>query len=79
MNLLYCGDSKMQQGILLSILSFMKNISQPLKVYSKLFTDKIPKAVSKNSILLSFFRHNYHGPISQPTLLPTVCCVYMPI
>ena len=33
MNLLYCGDSKMQQGILLSILSFMKNISQPLKVY----------------------------------------------
>lgn len=33
MNLLYCCDNKMQNGVLLSILSFMKNISQPLKVY----------------------------------------------
>lgn len=33
MNLLYCGDNKMQNGILLSILSFMKNINQPLNIY----------------------------------------------
>lgn len=33
MNILYCGDQGIRDGLLLSILSLMKNISEPLHIY----------------------------------------------
>lgn len=33
MNLLYCGDEKMQDGILLSLMSILKEVNEPLHVY----------------------------------------------
>ncbi len=33
MNLLYCGNDKTENGLLLSILSFLKNTEEPLQIY----------------------------------------------
>ena len=33
MNILYCGDRPMQKGILLSVLSIIDNVKEPLNVY----------------------------------------------
>lgn len=33
MNLLYCGDENMQDGILLSLMSILKEVNEPLHVY----------------------------------------------
>lgn len=33
MNILYCGDKPMQKGILLSSMSLIKNVDEPLNIY----------------------------------------------
>ncbi|HIX01263.1 MAG TPA: glycosyltransferase family 8 protein [Candidatus Ligilactobacillus excrementigallinarum] len=33
MNVLYCGDENIQDGLLISILSLLKNVSEPLRIY----------------------------------------------
>ena len=33
MNLLYCGDEKAEDGILISILSFLKHTGEELNIY----------------------------------------------
>ena len=33
MNILYCGDKGIAQGVLVSILSLIKNNSEPLNIY----------------------------------------------
>lgn len=33
MNILYCGDKPMQKGILLSSMSLIKNVNEPLNIY----------------------------------------------
>ena len=33
MNLMYCGDKNIADGLIISLLSIMKNTSAPLKVY----------------------------------------------
>ena len=33
MNILYCGDKTMQKGILLSSMSLIKNVDEPLNIY----------------------------------------------
>lgn len=33
MNILYCGDRRMQKGILLSSMSLIKNVDEPLNIY----------------------------------------------
>lgn len=42
MNILYCGDKPMQKGILLSSMSLIKNVDEPLNIYifSRLITGK---------------------------------------
>ena len=33
MNILYCGDKPMQKGILLSSMSLIGNVEEPLNIY----------------------------------------------
>ncbi len=33
MNLLYCGDGNIEDGVIISVLSFCKNVNEPLNVY----------------------------------------------
>lgn len=33
MNILYCGDSKIENGLIISVLSLLKNVNEELKVY----------------------------------------------
>ena len=33
MNILYCGDENIENGLIISILSLLKNVNQKLKVY----------------------------------------------
>lgn len=33
MNVLYCGDSKIEDGLIISILSLLKNVEEPLNIY----------------------------------------------
>lgn len=56
MNLLYCGDSNIEDGLLLSILSLRKNIQEPLQIYilTMCFTSESHRylPVSNNTIML---------------------------
>lgn len=54
MNILYCGDEHIEDGLVISILSLLKNVKQELQIYV-LTTDleineKLHKGVSNNTI-----------------------------
>ncbi|HCR84006.1 MAG TPA: glycosyl transferase, partial [Lachnospiraceae bacterium] len=33
MDILYCGDEKIEDGLILSILSLLKNVKEPLHIF----------------------------------------------
>ena len=33
MNILYCGDKNIERGLLMSVLSLIDNVNEPLNVY----------------------------------------------
>jgi len=33
MNILYCGDENIENGLIISILSLLKNVKEELKIY----------------------------------------------
>lgn len=49
MNILYCGDGNIADGVLISVLSLLKNTSEPLSIY--LLTASIEKGSTKISAL----------------------------
>ena len=66
MNILYCGDKPMQKGILLSSMSLIKNVDEPLNIYiltvdyrekgvnykpvDKVFAEYLKKELNKSDI-----------------------------
>ena len=53
MNILYCGDKPMQKGILLSSMSLIGNVEEPLNIYI-LTVDYSEKGVNYNPVDKAF-------------------------
>lgn len=56
MNILYCGDKSMQKGILLSSMSLIGNVEEPLNIYI-LTVDYSEKGVNYNQVDKAFAKY----------------------
>ena len=56
MNILYCGDKPMQKGILLSSMSLIGNVEEPLNIYI-LTVDYSEKGVNYNPVDKAFAKY----------------------
>ena len=63
MNLLYCGDRGTEKGIMLSVLSLMEHVSEPLHIYLMTMTwEKYrPISIAFSSRLEGILRRDGHG------------------
>ena len=43
MNILYCGDRNIEKGLIISIFSLLKNVTESLNIYVLTITGKFPE------------------------------------
>ena len=69
MNILYCGDKPMQKGILLSSMSLIKNVDEPLNIYI-LTVDYREKGINYKPVDKAFAKYDIIlGPVAPTTAL----------
>ena len=92
MNILYCGDKPMQKGILLSSMSLIKNVDEPLNIYiltvdyrekginykpiDKAFAKYLKEKLNKSDIKVNIFLVDVTRYFVED-LLRAVCCAFL--
>ena len=69
MNILYCGDKPMQKGILLSSMSLIKNVDEPLNIYI-LTVDYREKGINYKPVDKAFAKYDVILGPAAPTTAP---------
>ena len=69
MNILYCGDKPMQKWILLSSMSLIKNVDEPLNIYI-LTVDYREKGINYKPVDKAFAKYDVILGPAAPTTAP---------